>query len=346
MSTIAMGSTVRLADAPPIRGLRFRHYAGATDHPAMVRVNNAVAEADKDDEVATVAGMDVDYANLSNSDPFRDALLAEVDGDLVAYSRVEWEDDNSGGRSYNCFGFVHPEWRRRGIGRSMLHHDEARLREICAEHPHDRPRWLASWGNDTNSGNSRLLTSEGYVAVRHFYEMIRADLEDIAEAPMPDGLEIRPMKEEHMRALFAADVEAFRDHWGGVDGTENSFQRWVKSPDFDPSLYLVAWQGDQIAGAVLNGIYPVENERHGFQRGWLDSVFTRRAWRQRGLARALIARSFVLLKERGMTSAALGVDATNPHEALRLYKESGFAIGHSATAYRKPRDAVIGPEWS
>lgn len=345
MTTTANEGAVVLTDAPDIPGLRSRHYAGPTDHPEMVRVHNDVADADADDEVATVAAMDVDYADLSNSDPFQDALLAEVDGSLVAYSRVEWEDDNSGGRSYNCFGFVHPEWRNKGIGRSMLHWDEARLREISAGHPRDRPRWLASWGNDTNTGNSQLLASEGYVAVRHFYQMIRTDLDEIAEVQMPEGLEVRPVTKDQMRALFAADVEAFRDHWGGVDDTESSFRRWVKNPDLDISLFQVAWEGDQIAGAVLNGIYPAENERRGIQRGWLDSVFTRRPWRQRGLARALIARSFVLLRQRGMTSAALGVDATNPHEALRLYKESGFVIHQSATAYRKPIDPVIGPEW-
>ena len=78
------------------------------------------------------------------------------------------------------------------------------------------------------------------------------------------------------------------------------------------------------AGAVVNTIYPEENARRGYRRGWLDSVFTRRSWRRRGVARALIARSFVVLKEQGMTSASLGVDATNPHEAVRLYERVGY----------------------
>ncbi len=330
---------------PPIPGLAFRRYHGPDDHPEMVRVGDLARVADQDDEVGTVAAMDVDYADLSNSDPYRDALLAEVDGRLVAYSRVEWEDDNSGGRAYNSFGFVDPAWRRQGLGRAMLDVDESRLREIAAEHAHDRPRWLASWGNDTDEGNSRLLAGEGYVPVRHFYEMIRPDLDQIAQVPMSAGIEVRPVVEEQFRALWAADVEAFRDHWGGVDDSESAYRRWVRNPDFDPALFLVGWDGDQIAGAVLNAIYPAENDRHGFKRGWLDSVFTRRPWRQRGLAKALIARSLSLLKERDMTSAALGVDADNPHQALRLYRDSGFGVSRSATAWRKPFDPVLGPEW-
>ena len=74
----------------------------------------------------------------------------------------------------------------------------------------------------------------------------------------------------------------------------------------------MAWDGDQVAAGVANAIYPAENESLGTRRGWLDSVFTRRQWRRRGLAEALIVRSLHLLSERGMTTAVLGVDAENP----------------------------------
>ncbi len=344
-SSVPKPTDVALADAPAIPGLHFRRYRGETDLPAMVTVGNAVHDADGVDEVVTLQGMTVDYANLTNSDPYRDVLLAEVEGLLVAYARVEWEDENNGGRTYTSFGFIDPAWRRRGIGRAMLRENERRLREIAAGHQHDRPRWLGSFGADLDESNTRLLISEGYVVVRHFYDMVRPTLDDIQQFPLPEGLEVRPVDREGFRAVFEADAEAFRDHWGGVDSSEEAFQRWTNGPTFDISLYIVAWDGDQIAGGVLNIIDPVENAERGHQRGWLDSVFTRRPWRRRGLARALIGQSFDLLRERGMTSAALGVDAANPNEALALYKASGFGVHRSYTAYRKPFDAAAGPEW-
>ncbi|MDQ3553490.1 MAG: GNAT family N-acetyltransferase [Chloroflexota bacterium] len=334
-----------LADAPAIPGLSFRRYRGEVDLPEMVRVANACHDADGVDEVVTVEGMTVDYANLTNSDPYRDVLLAEVDGRLVAYARVEWEDENNGGRTYTSFGFVDPTWRRRGLGRAMLLENERRLRQIAADHLHDKPRWLGSFGADRDESNTRLLLSEGYVVVRHFYDMVRPSLDDIEDFALPEGLEVRPVSREGFRAVFDADGEAFRDHWGGIDASEAAFRRWIGSPTFDPSLYIVAWDGDQIAGGVLNIIDPVENAERGHQRGLLDSVFTRRPWRRRGLARALIGRSFHLLRERGMTSAALGVDAANPNEALALYRSSGFNVHRSYAAYRKPFDAAVGPEW-
>jgi len=336
---------LRLADAPAVPGLDFRRYRGPVDLPEMVRVANACHDADGVDEVVTIEGMTVEYANLTNSDPYHDAVLAEVEGRLVAYGRVEWEDENNGGRTYTSFGFVDPAWRRHGIGRAMLRENEGRLRGIAADHEHDRPRWLGSFGADRDESNTRLLLSEGYVVVRHFYDMVRPSLDDSEDFPLPEGLEVRPVSREGFRVVFEADAEAFRDHWGGIDASEAAFERWIGSPTFDRSLYIVAWDGDQIAGGVLNVIDPVENEERGHQRGLLDSVFTRRPWRRRGLARALIGRSFRALRERGMTSAALGVDAANPNEALALYESSGFVVHRSYSAYRKPFGPAEGPEW-
>jgi len=114
--------------------------------------------------------------------------------------------------------------------------------------------------------------------------------------------------------------------------------RILDEPDTDTDLWLIAWDGKEVAGGVWNAIYAVENEELGLRRGWLDSVFTRRAWRRRGLARALIRQSLVILRDRGMTSAALGVDGDNPTGALGLYEAAGFEIHERYTAFRKPME--------
>ena len=65
-----------------------------------------------------------------------------------------------------------------------------------------------------------LLESAGYSPIRYEFEMKRDLSEPFPEAPMPAGLEVRPVKDEHLRAIWEADNEAFRDHWGYVPGTE------------------------------------------------------------------------------------------------------------------------------
>ena len=175
--------------------------------------------------------------------------------------------------------------------------------------------------------------------MRWFFDMERPIGDDLPPVPpMPAGLEVRPVGADDGWAIWEADHDAFQDHWGGFDASEASFRRWTESPEFDPALFIVAYDGDEIAGAVLNVIYPEENELLGLKRAWLDSVFTRRAWRRRGLARALIVRSLHLLRERGMERGALGVDADNPSGALGLYESAGFAVTERMTAWRRPME--------
>ena len=137
----------------------------------MLRVYSAVHEADGIEEVTTLEQLKLDYATLVNCDPARDMVIAEVDGEIVAYARVFWKDLVDGGRSYENFGFVHPAWRRRGIGGALHRRNEARLREIAAEHRDVAPKWLASEGIDADPGNTALLLGRrlhrGPLLLRH-----------------------------------------------------------------------------------------------------------------------------------------------------------------------------------
>jgi ribosomal protein S18 acetylase RimI-like enzyme len=165
---------------------------------------------------------------------------------------------------------------------------------------------------------------------------LTTELPEIPE--LPDGLEVRPASADDAPAIWRADHDAFRDHWGGFDDSEESYRRWIESPDFQPDLMVVAWDGDEVAAAVINAVFAEENRQLGLKRGWLESVFTRRAWRRRGLARALIVRSLHLLRDQGLEIAALGVDADNPSGAFGLYESAGFGVTERFTQWRKPME--------
>jgi len=335
-----MIATEFLTARPAIPGLRFRHFAGPEDYPGMAGANMAYRLAVGVEEAVTVETLANLYDHLSHSDRDRDLLIVELDGRIAGYARVEWSDQTDGGRTYDVICLLDPALRGQGIGASLLAWGEARARSIADDHPDNLARWFGAETWDTDERAARLLRRNGYEPVRRFFDMVRPHLEDIPTAGLPEGFEIRAVDRSALRDIFVADCKAFRDHWGSVVGDEAAFERFAGDHRTDPSLFVVGYAGDEIAGAVLNLIDDAENELFDRRRGTLDSVFVRRPYRRRGLARALIVRSLELLRDRGMTSAQLGVDVENPNAALGLYESCGFAPVRSMTAWRKPLDAT------
>ena len=324
--------------APLNADLRIRTYAGPADHAPIVAVETAAHLADGLDYVPTVEQLVAEIEHPSGFDPVRHILVGEVAGRIVAVGRVAHvrRDDED---TFEISANVQPEARRRGVGRAVLKRLEGLAREMAAEMagelPPGRRRWYASWCVDSADGTRVLLAAEGYRPVRYFFEMLREGLADVPDLPLPDGLDMRPVRPADHRRIYDAQAEAFRDHWGAREWTDAMFEGLFASPDLDTSLWRVAWDGDEVAGGCANWVFPEENERLGVSRGWLEQVSVRRPWRRRGLARALMAASMRAFAERGLTSAALGVDAENPTGALGLYEGLGFHVHKPTTSYRK-----------
>src|SRR5204862_410570 len=90
---------------------------------------------------------------------------------------------------------------------------------------------------------SRMAQNDG------LYTMVRPTLDDLPDADLPAGLEIREVRPEHMEAIFQAQTEALRDHWGFAEPGERERQEFFNDPvRSDTSLWRVAWDGDQVAG--------------------------------------------------------------------------------------------------
>jgi mycothiol synthase len=345
-AALPAGAPIDLAGIRVPAGVRLRRWRGLeADLPAMWAASDAARVADGELDRSSYEGTAAYYRHFERCDLDRDLVLAEADGQVVGYARVEWNDSNDGERWYEGVGIVRPDARRRGIGTALLTWTERRRLEIAREHVADgtlgeRPAWLTTFLFDGDAGGRALLASAGYQPFRRFASMTRPSLDAIEPHGLPDGLEIRSVTRDldAMRRVFAADNEAFRDHFGWSEDSDERFAEWVEDPTVDPELWIVAFDGDAVAGGVLNGIHRLPGAPPEW---WLDSVFVRRPWRRRGLARALIARSLELLRTRGLTSASLGVDLTNPNQALGLYESCGFRVVSGATAYRKPLPSLV-----
>lgn len=321
-----------------VTGLELRPFEPDRDFPAAVDLICDTNAHDNDqDWYPTVASLAIEWAVRPGFDPARDVVVLEDDGRIVAGGTMDWRE-RAGKIIHSNTVWVLPGWRRRGIGRLILGWLEARARASLADGsggPRELPHVLNVGIETSNEASAAFVAGAGYAPVRYGFQMRRPLDLPIPDVALPEGLEVRPVLPEHHRAIWEADVEAFRDHFEPRAPTEADFEHFTSDPDCDTSLWQVAWDGERIAGSVINGIYPHENKMLGVQLGWLDHVSVRRPWRGRGLAKALIARSLVVHRDRGMAVAVLGVDAENPTGALQLYEGFGFTPHRRWATLRK-----------
>lgn len=329
---------IEILNAPVIPGLVFRKFAGEADYPFMLDVINGAKVEDEVERSTTIDDIINTYNHLEKCDPSTDMIMAEVDGKMVAYSRVTWGRQPDDVTFYFTFGFLMPEWRRKRIGTAMLTWTEERLRQIASEHTWPGKRFFQAGAADTEKGATALFEKFGYEPARYELSMKRLIVDPLPDAPMPAGLEVRSVQPEHIRPIWDAMQEAFRDHWGYVAGTEIDYQGWLEQSSFQPDLWKVAWDGDQVAGMVLNFIDHAENEEYKRLRGYTEGISVRRPWRKRGLARSLIVQSINMFKDMGMTETSLGVDSQNLSGAFRLYQGVGYKKIKQFVIYRKPLD--------
>ena len=220
-------------------------------------------------------------------------------------------------------GFVHPDHRGRRLGSFLVARAEERARDL------GQPKLHAySLAGDTRA--HALFEEFGMRELRRFYRMV-IDLQEQPPAPKwPDGLRVDTFKPEDAQAFHKAMGEAFEDEWGFV---AMPFEEWrelrlVKDPDFDPTLWFLVRDGDEIAAVMRN-----EPDRSG--AGFVGALGVRKPWRKRGLALGLLQHAFGEFYRRGKRRVALGVDSENPTGATRLYERAGMHVAFEVVTYGK-----------
>jgi len=322
-----------------IPGLCFRRFRGESDYALIAEVLTGSQRADGYDRMVTREDIAAAYANsLRNCDPHTDMVMAEVAGRLVGYGRVWWEQEAPTRYLYKHNGFILPAWRRKGIGRALLDWMESRLQDIAGAHPCEPEKYFQASVSQFQENTAILLERAGYQPVRYFFEMVRPNLENIPDIPLPDGLETRPVTADQYRALWESTRDASEEEWGVPEPTEADYQKWLEDPLFQPDLWQIAWDQDtgQPVGHVLTYINHEENRQFTRKRGYTEGVGVCREWRRRGVARALISRSLQAQKAAGMLESALVADSDSASGVTRLYESCGFQVVKCDTIYRKP----------
>jgi mycothiol synthase len=242
----------------------------------------------------------------------RNTWLLEENGAVVgaAFAQLFGELGNSAGA-------VRPSARGRGLGARLADLVETRLTEEGARRMH-------TWTVAGDSAADDLFGARGFTEARRFWDMA---IELDAEPPEP-AVPVEAFGEEDALAFHEALDEAFSEHW---EHDSEPFEEWWarqrRRENFDPSLWFVIRDGDELAGVARNEARALS--------GYVGALGVRRAWRGRGYGRALLLHTFREFRRRGLTRATLGVDASNATGATRLYESVGMYVEQENVVWQK-----------
>jgi len=262
-------------------------------------------------------------------------LVLDADGQIAGYVEV-WDVEEPHVR-IRSWGRVHPDHWVRGIGSVLLEWSEQRAREAIPHAPLEARVTIGQGVPAVDEDACRLLAERGYGLVRHFLRMVRELDGPVPEPAWPARIEVRTLDPgSDLEATVRVCREAFRDHWGHVEGSfEQDLEQWkhwiAEDEDFDPQLTFLAREGGEIVGVA--SCDPKSGEDP--QMGWVDILAVRKRWRRRGIALALLLHSFRDLSRRGKLRVGLGVDAGSLTGATLLYDRAGMRAVRRTCLYEK-----------
>jgi mycothiol synthase len=258
-------------------------------------------------------------------------MVVDTGGRLIGYADIEHRQHI---RAYTLVRVL-PEFAGRGIEEYLLQRAEVWTQQQIALAKAGVRVTLNSWTGNHNEVARQSFEGVGFKEVRRFWRMEI----DMSEAPgvpeWPDRVTIRPfIPKRDARLVYAAIEEAFQDHWGYMEGNFEGWKHWtIERESFDPSLWFLAFDGDEIAGASLCNLQE--------DAGWVDTLGVRRPWRHQGLGIALLLHSFGEFYSRGHNKVVLTVDSQNLTGATRLYERAGMHVARTYISYEKELRAGI-----
>jgi mycothiol synthase len=292
------------------------------DAKAVAALISACQIADTGETDMSVERMLDDWHSLDLAEEA--VILTAPDGRIAAYADVF-------NRSFvivSIYGYVHPDYREVGLGSYLVAWGERWTRDHMLQAQENARVVVQHYINSANEAARRLLENSGYSQVRGIYVM-ETTLDEPPTLPRwPADISVRtfvPGRDE--RAVYEAVEDAFRDLWGRPRNPFERFVRETKNENFDPSLWFLALQGDEIAGLVLCKTLAGE--------GWIDVVGVRRPWRNRGLGLALLRHAFTEYQRRNIRRVSLSVDAESITGAPRLYGRAGMRVRESYIIHLK-----------
>ena len=315
--------------------LMMRPYLGKSDIKAIADLVNTcdpVGQLDKDKSVADLE-MEIEQPFF---EPKKDVRLWEDEtGNLMGFGHISRPQAKETIDGYLYF-YVHPRAHQKHLEAEIIRWSEKRMRQLKKEK--HLPVNLRSSSRDDLRDRCSLLEQHDFTVDRSFFTMSRPLNEEISSPQLPEGFTLRPIAgETEIKAWVDCFNQSFIDHWNHHELTLTTANFWFSDVFYRPDLNLViVAPNGSIAGFSYATINPEQNNRIGTKEGWIHWLGTSRNFRKMGLGKAVLLGSMQVLKNAGMDTVKLAVDADSLTGATRLYESVGFKPVQTWLSYVKP----------
>jgi mycothiol synthase len=234
-------------------------------------------------------------------------FLATRDGTLVGYAHLDADGAEL---------VVHPGHRRQGIGGRLLDALESAGAEL-------------GWAHGRRPAAVAFAAARGWTAARTLWQLRRPLTDEIPDAPLPDGITLRPfVPGQDEDAWVAVNARAFAHHPEQGSWTARDVRLREAEPWFDPAGFLLAVRDDgSLAGFHWTKVHPGPPPIGEVYVLGVDPAAT-----GLGLGRALTLAGLRHLRDRGLRQVMLYVEADND-AAVRVYSDLGFIRWDTDVSY-------------
>jgi len=242
-------------------------------------------------------------------------------GQIAAYAELRGKED--------VFVYLSSEQQNVALAKHLLCLLEERAKSLKVS-----TEGVELWGHAgfRNTTMIEMFELSGYTTDISFLVM-ETELNEEPHSPKwSDGISVRSfVVNQDEQATYQTDEEAAEDK--GYH-SPLSFEKWaarmgLDKDTFDPDIWFLACEKDEIAGVALNVF------KSGTNVSWVDHLSVRRAWRNKGIGRALLLHTFGEFFRRGIHTIKLSVDSKSLTNAPRLYESVGMKTVQKYHVYKK-----------
>ncbi|MDE3097274.1 MAG: mycothiol synthase [Chloroflexota bacterium] len=251
------------------------------------------------------------------------AVLAFEERRLAGYAHTLTFGEGEG-RRVSCEFVVHPDVRRRGVGRMLLSH--ALMHAVS-----QGAARIDAWAYNDSPASAHLAAQFGFAPARRLYHLHR-HAGGQADAQAPAGARLRPFRPGADDGRWLAlNNRIFAAHPENGAWTLDDLRARMAQPWFAPRDFLLL----EAEGRLAAFCWVKVDERGDDGRvGEIYVIGVAPEQRGRGFARYLLDTALGHAATRGARTAAVYVDATNA-PALALYEAAGFHRHHVDICYTR-----------